>query len=235
MEGSEKLHNVDRHWSGKNPGWGAYADGENLDVYKLFEYDDYGHYITSQIKANLEKVNCSWVQESDIKQLCSYITENNIKHKNIICHGTRRGMEQKYFKKFLRGIEYVIGTEISPNANDFEDTVEHDFHEAKEEWNEMFDVVYTNSWDHSYDYNKSLNTWIDSLVTGGYLFIEWSVNSVIDAGNESDPFSASFDVTQEILSKNKRVEQKRPVMFESTQGEPSNAFVEKYYFILKKV
>ena len=71
-----------------------------------------------------------------------------------ICHGTRRGKEQEWFRKYL-GCG-VIGTEISDTVEQFPHTIEWDFHETKAEWINSADFIYSNSLDHSYDPKKCL-------------------------------------------------------------------------------
>lgn len=169
---------------------------ENISLYK---YKDYTQYLEEQIKANVRKINSSWVQEEDIKFLSNYIKNNNISYENILCHGTRQGYEQMYFLKYLQDIKYIIGTEISHNASNYAHTIQHDFHEIREDWVNKFDIVYSNSWDHSFDPYKSLNSWIKSTKLNGVLIIEWSTDCINI--KISDPFGASLETYKQIFNK----------------------------------
>ena len=63
---------------------------------KLHKYTDYETYRRVQIQGNAEKLNHTWVQEGNVKFISEYV----LQHQNIdfvLCHGTRRGIEQKWF------------------------------------------------------------------------------------------------------------------------------------------
>ena len=65
---------------------------------KLFKYKDYNDYIENQIEANKRKINNSYVDPNSLGSLINYLYEElNIKPNLILCHGTRRGLEQQYF------------------------------------------------------------------------------------------------------------------------------------------
>ncbi len=89
---------------------------------------------------------------------------------SVLCHGTRNAREQEYFKNLLPFAE-IIGTEISYTAAEFPMTEQHDFHEPQDKWLNKFDIVYSNSFDHSYDPEKCINTWKDQLSSNGSLYI----------------------------------------------------------------
>lgn len=134
---------------------------------KLYNYKDHDEYVREQTRANVIKLNKVWVSKKTIaliKDKVNYAT-------NIICHGTRNAAEQKLFLEHYPEAK-VIGTEISHTASDFDMTVQHDFHEVKYEWLDKFDIVYSNSFDHSYDPKKSLSAWKDQLNFSGSLFLE---------------------------------------------------------------
>ena len=158
---------------------------------KIFEYKSYDDYKQAQIEANKKKLHWVYVQESTIKLICDYRTA-----KNVLCHGTRRGVEQQYFKKFIPDV-YVVGTEISDTATQFEDTVEWDFHNQKNEWVGKFDIVYSNSLDHSYKPKECVDVWKEQLNKDGNLFIEW--HRVNLKSNRWDPFSGTLEQWVDML------------------------------------
>jgi hypothetical protein len=148
---------------------------------------DYKKYVSAQVAANKRKINCVWAQESNIEFLSVRLKRRLKQLRFGICHGTRRGVEQQWFKKYL-GCD-VIGTEISETATDFPDTIQHDFHEVKPEWVNAVDFIYSNSLDHSYDPEKCLNAWVSCLTDDGVLIVEHS-EGVDERSKESDPFGA---------------------------------------------
>ena len=137
---------------------------------KIYKYSSHEEYVDIQTKANIRKLNNVWVD----KETISKIYEMAPIAAFILCHGTRNAAEQKYFKHFYPYAE-IIGTEISHTASKFEMTIQHDFHEIKEEWINKFDIIYSNSFDHSYDPVKSLTTWKNQLSDNGSIFVETGI------------------------------------------------------------
>ena len=151
---------------------------------------DYQRYREAQVLANKRKIQAVWVKEENIRFLSDYIRRHIPNPAFGLCHGTRRGLEQQWFRKYL-GCE-VIGTEISDTAAEFPDTIQWDFHEVKPDWIGAADFIYSNSLDHSYDPEKCLNAWISCLRPEGMLIIEHSTDHV--EARESDPFGAHLSV-----------------------------------------
>jgi len=130
------------------------------------------------------------VLEDNIAFLANYLKTTVGQLKFGICHGTRRGMEQQWFRKYL-GCE-VIGTEISKSATEFPNTIQWDFHDVKPEWIEAVDFIYSNSFDHSYDPEKCLNAWMSCVRKGGVCVLEHSEAHEPSATDELDPFGADI-------------------------------------------
>lgn len=149
---------------------------------KVYNYKNYEEYVDAQVSANKHKLNQIWVKEDTIATIAS---KKQIVS-NILCHGTRNGAEQKMFQTHFPAAN-IIGTEISNTATQFSNTIQHDFHEVNNDWINLFDIVYSNSWDHSYDPDKSLEAWKDQLNDDGYLCIEFANVSP----KPSDPFFAT--------------------------------------------
>jgi hypothetical protein len=151
---------------------------------------DYESYRKIQETGNKKKINKVWVQEENIKFLADYVAKKIEKPRFGICHGTRRGMEQKWFSEAL-GCE-VIGTEISETATQFPNTIQWDFHNVKDEWKGSVDFIYSNSFDHSYDPEKCLNAWMSCIRPGGLCIIEHSSGHGLEGATELDPFGAEL-------------------------------------------
>jgi hypothetical protein len=154
-----------------------------------FDYQRYRRLQTETNKANIQNV---WVQEENIAFAADYIRRFGAP-KFGICHGTRRGLEQTWFRKYLNSCE-VIGTEISDTAAEFAHTIQWDFHETKPEWIDAVDFIYSNSFDHSYDPEKCLNAWMRCVRPGGVCIIEHSSLHSPEGATEVDPFGADISI-----------------------------------------
>lgn len=166
--------------------------------YKLFEYRrddgsfDYETYRKIQQEGNARKLDHVWVLEKNIEFLAEYLTQSIGPISFGICHGTRRGNEQKWFRKYLSCD--VIGTEISDSASNFEHTIQWDFHQENPDWIDKADFIYSNSFDHSYDPEACLTTWIKSLRIGGLCILEHSDRHAPEGASQLDPFGAEIEI-----------------------------------------
>lgn len=158
-----------------------------LDKNGLF---DYKKYCKIQTEGNKRKLSNVWVLEENIAFLSEYIKNNAELPKFGICHGTRRGKEQEWFRKYL-GCE-VIGTEISDTAEQFPNTIQWDFHKIKPEWINTVDFIYSNSFDHSYNPEQCLNAWMSCIKKGGLCIIEHSSLHDPKGVSTLDPFGADI-------------------------------------------
>lgn len=161
---------------------------ENITLHK---YKDYDEYLAVQTTGNKEKIDLTWVVEENIEFLARYLLEKLKMVKAGICHGTRRGQEQKWFSGKLNA--NIFGTEISDTATEFPNTIQWDFHEVKPEWLGKFDFIYSNSFDHSYDPEKCLNAWMSCLKDGGLCIIEHSSLHSPKGVTELDPFGVTLE------------------------------------------
>lgn len=173
--------------------------------FTLFKYHkpdgsfDYDAYRRIQEEGNKRKIDQVWVIEANIKLLSEYLAANLNPLQFGICHGTRRGNEQLWFRKYL-GCE-VIGTEISETAKDFPHTVQWDFHESNPEWTGKTDFIYSNSFDHSYAPESCLDTWMNTLRSGGLCILEHTNLHAPEGANELDPFGAELEIMPFLITK----------------------------------
>jgi hypothetical protein len=133
---------------------------------------DYEAYRRVQTSGNHRKLRAQWVDEDSIRWLSDLILTLIVQPKFGLCHGTRQGLEQKWFAKYLEC--EVLGTEISDTATQFPNTIQWDFHDVKPEWLDKADFVYSNSWDHSYDPHKLFPAWMSCVRPGGICILEHS-------------------------------------------------------------
>jgi len=175
---------------------------ENLYHLRRYRKDDgsfdYEKYRNIQTAGNVRKLNNVWAVEENIIFLSQYIVKMIGQPQFGLCHGTRRGLEQGWFRDHL-GCQ-VMGTEISPTASDFDNTLHWDFHEHRADWAEKADFVYSNSFDHSYDPRACIHTWVDSLRPGGLCIIEHSSAHEEEGVSELDPFGCNLLVMPFLLA-----------------------------------
>jgi hypothetical protein len=147
---------------------------------------DYDLYKSIQQEGNKRKIECNWADKENISYLCDIIRYASFG----ICHGTRRGLEQKWFSETL-GCD-VIGTEISDTASDFPRTIQWDFHVDNPDWHRKADFVYSNSLDHAYDPATALRNWMKCLNHRGVCIVEHS--SMDEKNSALDPFGVYIEV-----------------------------------------
>lgn len=178
---------------------------EALRGYELYPYlktdgtFDYETYRRIQIEGNRRKLDQIWVLEENIEFLSAYLSRQLEDVKFGICHGTRRGREQEWFRKYL-GCE-MIGTEISDSAGEFPHTIQWDFHQTKPEWIDAVDFIYSNSLDHSYDPESCFNAWMSCVRPGGLCILEHSSKHDPSGVNELDPFGAHIAMMPYLITK----------------------------------
>lgn len=161
---------------------------------KQYDYD-WDEYLKWQLEANQRKRHMVWVSRRNIEFLCDYLGDSV---SSILCHGTRRGKEQQWFKaRYPNAL--VMGTEISPSATDFPMTIEHDFHNPT---GMLVDVIYSNSLDHAFDPYRALKVWHSEA---DRVLIEHSDGDFDDRVTKFDPFGASFDELRQLISRYGRV------------------------------
>jgi hypothetical protein len=172
----------------------CFSSIEDRGLYSLWRYTDangrfdYALYKAAQEEANRRKIDCVWVQKENICFLSTYISRVLPELRFGLCHGTRRGLEQQWFREQLNCD--VIGTEISSTASQFPYTIQWDFHEVKDEWLGKVDFIYSNSLDHSYDPEACLTNWMRCLSPHGVCILEYSDGH--EKAKRSDPFGASI-------------------------------------------
>jgi hypothetical protein len=159
---------------------------------KYIKNESYEDYKDKQTALNKAKFHAVWITMDEINSVVNYVHNSKLEITNGICHGARNGFEVNHFRNKLNA--NIIGTDISDTANHVDNMIQWDMHDRNEDWIDYFDFIYSNSIDHSYDFDKCLDTWMESLKLTGRLFIEW--NPEIDhPWNYTD----CFGITQEEL------------------------------------
>jgi hypothetical protein len=150
---------------------------------KIYKYDSYQHYVDEQTAANKRKINKVWVAKDVLEEISKHVKDPKI----ILCHGTRNGKEQRLFRELYPHAEEIIGTEISDTATQFPDTIQHDFHKPIDRLLGKCDLIYSNSFDHSYDPKLCLRMWAKHLSEHGILALEIMVGEENNKSKPSDP------------------------------------------------
>ena len=170
------------------------------ELIKIYKYKNYDEYKDTQIYYNKKKIEHVWADEKTLEKIRDFLIENTstgiIKG---ICHGSRNGFEQNFFNKNQDKF-YVIGTDISDTAENYKNSVIHDFHEEKKEWLNSFDFVYSNSLDQSFDPKKAVQTWLNQLKKDGFIIIEHTDQHGVIASGKMDPFGVEANFFPYLLS-----------------------------------
>lgn len=167
---------------------------------ELYKHDNYEDYVKAQIEKNVRKIKLVWIKPKEVSAIVDHIKKNISEPKFGICHGVRNAWEVKKFREFL-GVE-VLGTEISHTAEQFENTIQWDFHDVKPEWVSAVDFIYSNSFDHSHSPEMCLDTWMSCLKNNGICYIHWNIeNSRPGAIDSADCFNATEEDYRKLFSK----------------------------------
>ena len=161
---------------------------------KIYQYANHAEYVAAQIEANVRKIKNVWVDRHTIETIAA----RHDQAQAILCHGTRNATEQRYFLESFPQAE-IIGTEISPTADQFPMTVQWDFHEVNADWTGRMDIVYSNAIDHSYDPVLALRVWADQLATNGRLYVEHAYAPEDNYARASDPLEIHDPEIREII------------------------------------
>jgi len=165
---------------------------------------EYDLYVTNQKILNERKFGpgCNDPDSIFSKIKDEVLTRNSVPTFGL-CHGVRSGRENKILGDMLNCT--VIGTEIGDKFGYPEITIQWDMHEIKEEWIGSCDVIYSNSFDHTYDPIYCLNQWAKTLKPTGIIVLQYAVNGhyipeVIPSKKYSpgDPFNASLETYKQM-------------------------------------
>lgn len=177
------------------------VESKGLCDYYLHEYQSYDDYRRIQVRHNVRKLDSIWADERTLERVVQILSREFGEGTPIrgICHGTRNGFEQNYLMHLSSRMS-IIGTDISPTAADYENSLQWDFHDPKEEWVSTSDFVYTNSLDQSWQPKIALTTWLGQLKPNGILIIEHTDLHGPIGASEMDPFGVRPTVLPYVLT-----------------------------------
>ena len=146
---------------------------------EIYEHKDYEWYKAVQRKLTAKKTqygknSLSWIDEESLmevnKLMHYYVTDI----KTMVCHGCRSGVEVDVFQR-LNPDAKVFGTDLYGEGYKYDRIYfrEMDFDNIPEEWKKYFDVIYSNSIDHSRDPINTLMAWKSELKDSGICFVNF--------------------------------------------------------------
>ena len=203
---------------------------------KVHQYDSYEQYIANQTEANKRKIKNVWVHQTTMAAIINwYVREHNTPPTKILCHGTRNGAEQSFFRRHSKVNIEVLGTEISETATQFPDTIQWDFTHQKPEWVGYWDIVYSNSFDHTPTPAETICTWRDQINDNGLLVIDHSVWNE-RTNNKPDPVDCldiSFEELENLIKvSGMEIITRKP--FRTNNDHLNKVCDSWFYFIRKK-
>lgn len=176
-----EINNLRHQWELKD----GFSQYKIVNLQGTFDHEEYRRLQDLKNKRDIEG---AYVKEENIEFLAQYIKARLGTPKFGLCHGTKRGLEQQWFIKYLQC--EVLGTEIADTATQFPHTIQWDFHEVKPEWLGAVDFIYSNALDHSYDPEKAINAWMSCIRPDGFTIVEWHNGG--ESLSITDPFSADI-------------------------------------------
>ena len=190
------------------------------------EYKSYQEYVDIQTETNKEKIEVVWVMQEEVIQLSNYIVDKYSDEIHyVMCHGARNGTEVKYFTESLPDNWIVEGNDISETAFNH-GLYQWDMQDYNEDWKQKFTIQYTNSFDHVYDPQKTINSFMKQCATGGSVFIQWTEN----LNNEplpSDPLSINLEELVDMCSNSESRGRERDVQTVNILDSGMNRVVRK--------
>ena len=173
---------------------------------KKIKYDSYDEYVATQVKVNKKKIHNVWASYEELMVIAKCLRNSSHPSHFGVCHGARNGHEVRVLR-LLTDAE-VIGTDIAETAFKFDNMIQMDFHDDKPEWHDKVDFIYSNSWDHSYDFDKMLGAWLKCInPEGGKIFIPWCDDGYSDSTvHAADCLGISFDELVDMVKKQAKIE-----------------------------
>jgi SAM-dependent methyltransferase len=134
-----------------------------------------GEYTAAQIKRHAlkrAKHRSTETYEHACKSLIPFLPEEFSKLE-MICLGTRNNWERDVFKSLLKKVE-VYSLDIAPASN--ADYI-MDFNSFPSDWENKWDIIYSNSIDHSISPDDCFKEWVRILKPGGIMYTDWDTQN----------------------------------------------------------
>lgn len=144
--------------------------------------EDYLDYLKDQITRAESKWARKWGHDEIFKQQLRLTIGDVLEFigypLSICCMGCRSGTEVFEFKEMFPAAD-VWGIDITRLVNTIKTHLEvhiilQDFNKLPDVWQDKFDLIFSNSLDHSYDPKITLKEWHRVSQKGGHLLLEFS-------------------------------------------------------------
>jgi len=146
---------------------------------KQIKFDSYEQYIATQKATVMKRGLGPYFCDLEMQRIAEWCRINQLQVLEGVCHGARGGHECDELRRNMP-FARIIGTDLFPHSGKSAQlqsktkVVEWDFNKQKAEWEGWFDLIYTNSLDHSDDPSNTLQVWMEQLSRCGALFIQWN-------------------------------------------------------------
>jgi len=156
---------------------------------KQIKFSSYEQYLHAQRLTVMKRGFGPYFCDMEMIRIAEWCRRNGLQVRYGICHGARNGLECDELMRHLPMSE-IIGTDIAPYSGKSKQmagqakVIEWDFNKQRKEWIGRFDLVYTNSLDHSNDPPTTLSVWLEQLVWNGALFVQWNRSNLNVKGGD---------------------------------------------------
>lgn len=154
---------------------------------KRFEIKDYKNYLKYQL-ARTDKKSASFIEQPKrlgiFKKSLERVGKNVVGVEKICCMGVKTGYECSEFKKiepFRNNTVFIDGVELSPIIkkyfklqNNYIKFYQYDFNKLPDNWIDKYDLIFSNSLDHCFDFVQTIDEWRRVLKQDKYLFLTLS-------------------------------------------------------------
>jgi SAM-dependent methyltransferase len=156
-------------------------------ILKLFVHSTYETYVAAQRVLTAKKIMDGpkiWIGEDGIKKVNNLLHFYKPEIATMVCHGCRTGFEVNVFQK-LNPESKVFGTDLYADGYCYDRNYfkEMDFDTVPSEWVGSFDVVYSNSIDHSRNPVNTLISWKSELKDDGICFVTFHCGTGVNAAD----------------------------------------------------
>jgi hypothetical protein len=168
---------------------------------KILSFESYDEYKSVQVRANKLKFSQVYAEDPELRRIAAHFLKHSRGAGLGLCHGVRNGYEVRKLRSLLPNVS-IIGTDISPTAEEVENCIVWDMHEIKPEWVGAVDFMYSNSWDHAYDPNLLFARWSECLAPGGRLYLSYTdlhSERGVNENTKIDVFGCSLDELARIV------------------------------------
>ena len=146
---------------------------------KQIPFNSYDEYLRVQKATVMKRGLGPYFCDLEMLRVAEWCRQNGLQVQRGVCHGARNGLECDELMRHLPQAE-IVGTDIIPHSGKSRltsgraEVIEWDFNQPKPEWIGRFELIYSNSLDHSNDPTATLSVWLHQLAWNGALFVQWN-------------------------------------------------------------